>query len=162
MSGFLAMTVNALPMCLPLENVARVVPLSRLRAIPDAPPWFVGFLELAGEFVPVVDLALRLSLGEPPPYRLATPMVVVTTASEQMALIVEEVLGVRGVAGESVTHAGLFPPGAPPFQGMIRFPDIGPVPILHPARLLEMDLSVLQPVAPDAMRDFLNAAGMEA
>ncbi|MBF0294732.1 MAG: chemotaxis protein CheW [Magnetococcales bacterium] len=162
MSGFLAMTVNAFPVCLPLENVVRVLPLARLRTIPDAPSWFVGFLELAGEFLPVMDLALRLSLGEPPPYRLATPMVVVTAARGEVVLIVEEVLGVRGATRESMTHTGLFAPGAPPFQGMIRFSDTGPVPVLHPARLLEMDLSVLEPVAPDAVQAFLNAAGVEA
>ncbi len=47
-----------------VENVLRVINLERLMKIPKAPHFIAGAISLEGNVIPVVDLAIKIDLGE--------------------------------------------------------------------------------------------------
>lgn len=76
-----------------VERVVRAVEITRL---PDTPPAFLGVINVQGEVTPVVDLRGRLGL----PPRELTPddrLVLARTARRLVALVVDEIHGLREV-----------------------------------------------------------------
>ncbi|MEO5333648.1 MAG: chemotaxis protein CheW [Magnetococcus sp. YQC-5] len=124
----------------PLTNVVRIVPLALLKEIPDAPEWFLGLLDLEGTSLPVMDLGMRLGLGDPPDYLLSTPVVIISQDDKLAGWIVQEVLGVGKVVHGTLMHTDLFASGGPPFLGVARLAQIGLTPVLDPARMMEICL----------------------
>ncbi|MEO7990666.1 MAG: chemotaxis protein CheW [Chryseolinea sp.] len=47
-----------------IENVLRVISLDKLMKIPKAPSFVAGAISLEGNVIPVVDLAVKIELGE--------------------------------------------------------------------------------------------------
>lgn len=47
-----------------IENVLRVISLEKLMKIPKAPHFIAGAISLEGSVIPVVDLGLKIELGE--------------------------------------------------------------------------------------------------
>jgi len=107
-----------------LAEVDEMLMMATLRALPDAPAFLAGVLNLRNEMLPVVDLSQRLGYHrpEPPPpvnpreerllpYRRDTRMLVTTAAGLRMALIVdgmEEILSYP----EEALRPGLLRDGA--------------------------------------------------
>lgn len=123
---------------IPLKHVDRVLPLVLLRSIPQAPSWFSGFLNLAGENIPVVDLSLQLGLDQPNSYTLETPMIIVSIEEKQAGFIVQEVLGVRHLKKALVNQTELFQNDTLPFLGIAHVFEGDPVLILNPQSLLNI------------------------
>ncbi|MBF0437706.1 MAG: chemotaxis protein CheW [Magnetococcales bacterium] len=138
-----------------LEHVVRIVPLAQMREIPKAPPWFIGLLELAGKGVPVMDLKLRLGLGQPSPYLLTTPMVVITWKGKQAGLIVEDLPGVCEIIQGDLMQTELFTHDGPPFLGVARTEANGCILVLDPARLLEIQLGEEETFSQEAMSQLI-------
>jgi chemotaxis-related protein WspB len=128
--------------CLRLNDVERLLPLMQLQPVPDAPGWLVGIMNLAGEAVPVVDLAHRLGLADCPPYSLDHPVLLARAGGRQVGLVVEDVQGVRRVPRENVRGEALFRDGRPPVLGAVAMAD-GAALLLDSLRLLDLDLSGL-------------------
>lgn len=86
---------------LPQSDIREILPLPRLHAPPAAGGLLAGLLNLGGEPVPVVDLAILLGLrteaGEHDPYRH-----VVLARGAPLALLVDRALDVVTVAGDSL------------------------------------------------------------
>lgn len=129
--------------CLPVTAVERVVALPALHPVPGAPAWFQGILDLGGEAVPVMDLALALGWGETDDYTLETPLVVVQQGERRVGVVVPRVLGVarRPPASGETAHQTLFGPTSPPFVGVIRGLAEPLALILDPARLVAPELT---------------------
>ena len=49
---------------LPLRQMVEIQPLPPLTHVPKAPPYIVGVFNLVGRIVPVIDVAMKLDLGE--------------------------------------------------------------------------------------------------
>jgi purine-binding chemotaxis protein CheW len=47
-----------------IENVLRVISLDKLMKIPKAPHFIAGAISLEGNVIPVIDLAIKIELGE--------------------------------------------------------------------------------------------------
>lgn len=141
MNNLLTFATPTIFVSVPLENVVRILPLAMLQEIPEAPPWFLGLLDLEGVTLPVIDLALRLGMAESPPYQLSTPIVVLTWKGQQIGLIVQEVLGVSQVMDGHLTHTELFQDNdGPPFLGIARTTNTGLTLVLNPARMMDTPL----------------------
>lgn len=86
--------------------VERVLKYEAPRAVPNLPSWIEGVFEYQGRAVPVVDLRARfgLSSSQAGPH---TRMLVLSSAGEWVAVIVDAVLDVR-----PVEDADLQPPPA--------------------------------------------------
>jgi purine-binding chemotaxis protein CheW len=83
--------------CLNLEQVIKVLPLMALQAVPQAPHYVQGMMNLAGCGVPVFDLAQRLGFTNTQAYNLNTPVILCDIEGKRAGLIVRQVLGVACV-----------------------------------------------------------------
>lgn len=75
----------------PILDVREVRGWSEVRKVPNAPDYFVGVLEIRGEYVPVADLRVRFNL---PPSEISNTTVVVVLNDVQhnpLGLIVDAV-----------------------------------------------------------------------
>lgn len=96
-----------------LGEVAYAVEISRVReicnplpviALPKAPEAVVGVSDYRGEVVPVVDLRIRLGLGQSNMTR-RTKWIIVDVGKRHVALIVDTVTDVFGTGGAELKQA---------------------------------------------------------
>ena len=78
---------------LPLAQVARAVRMVAVTPAPDLPPWILGVINMAGQVLPVIDLRQRFAHPPRPP-ALTDRLLIARTASQSLALMVDEVLKV--------------------------------------------------------------------
>lgn len=109
-------SIPGLPLCLPLQEVVKVLPIMALQEIPDGPDYLAGLLNYRGNSLMVIDLSLRLGKG-PPTYTSDTP-VILCAAERQGALIVSDVRGVGQVAEENRQMRELFSGSGQPFRNV--------------------------------------------
>jgi purine-binding chemotaxis protein CheW len=76
--------------------VERVLKYEAPRAVPNLPSWIEGVFEYQGRAIPVVDLRARFGLS-PSSAGPHTRMLVLSTAGEWVAVIVDAVLDVRPI-----------------------------------------------------------------
>ncbi|MGO4476543.1 chemotaxis protein CheW [Massilia sp. 2TAF26] len=88
---------------LPLTAVLRVLPVARLKALPGAPHYVPGLLDLHGEVIPVIDLS-RLAGTPPDAVRYDTRILLVEVAAagrlRRLGLKAERVTGVADIGAE--------------------------------------------------------------
>ncbi|UOD27917.1 chemotaxis protein CheW [Massilia violaceinigra] len=129
---------------LPLWAVARVVPAAALKAIPLAPAWVAGLLDLHGEPVPVIDLS---SLAGVPPAQLWYDSRIILVdypagegATRPLGLLAEHVVGVDSVDGAALRDAGV---GGAPFLGQVAAAAAGMLQLVSLEQLLAPDVRAL-------------------
>lgn len=81
--------------------VERIVPLPEVDRPPQAPSLLYGFLNLAGDTLPVIHLQRLFRLPETAP-GMWTPLIVVRVAGLHAALLVDRVNQVVGVEAEEI------------------------------------------------------------
>jgi len=86
---------------IPLLEVQELVPMATLSGPPDLPAVLAGFLNLAGEAIPVLRLDRMLRLPEKAA-GLYTPLIVLRGLDGRLALMAERVNRIRAVADEAV------------------------------------------------------------
>ncbi len=135
--------------CLRLTDIERLLPLARLQPVPNGPDYLIGLMNLRGEALPIVDLALRLGIPRHAGYRLDAPIVLADVGGSQAGLLVDDVIGVRAVPRAEIRAEGLFRDGLPPVLGAIVGAD-GTALVLDSLRILDLDLAGLaQPLTLD-------------
>jgi chemotaxis-related protein WspB len=127
---------------LPLTSVLRVLPVAALKALPGAPPYVRGLLDLHGEALPVIDLSALA--GMPPnAVRYDTRILLVEVPAggrrRRLGLKAERVTGVASIAGP-LTDAGVV---AAPWLGQVAAAPEGMLQLLDPDRLLAPDVERL-------------------
>ncbi|NHZ89132.1 chemotaxis protein CheW [Massilia sp. CCM 8733] len=133
---------------LPLWAVARVVPAAALKAIPRAPAWVAGLLDLHGEPVPVIDLS---SLAGVPPAQLWYDSRIILVdyrldqalgdgATRPLGLLAEHVVGVDSVDGEALLEPGV---AGAPFLGRVSASAAGMLQLVSLDQLLAPDVRAL-------------------
>lgn len=80
-------------MGLALADVLEVVPVARLAALPEAPAWVVGILNLRGESLPVLDASSRMARAARS-MELSDLIVICTWRKRRVGLVVQEVFDV--------------------------------------------------------------------
>ncbi len=60
----LSFRIAARDYALPLRQIREITHLPRLTHVPTAPPYLLGVFNLVGRIVPVLDVAMKLGLGE--------------------------------------------------------------------------------------------------
>ncbi|MBF0368154.1 MAG: chemotaxis protein CheW [Magnetococcales bacterium] len=132
-------------LAVPLQNVVRVLPLAAWQPVPETPEWFLGLLNLAGEGLPILDLSLRLGLGEPGSYSIETPIVVIEAAEKRAGLVLQEVLGVQSVQTGGLQRTDLFAESNQPFLGLFQTREGELTLVLDPIRILDIVLTEMTP-----------------
>jgi purine-binding chemotaxis protein CheW len=125
---FVVFTVSGERWALPVEVVSEVQQIAALTALPEPDGALIGYLDLRGDVVGVVDG--RILLGKEP-VRLDVDMhlIVVTDGTARAALVVDEVLGVADAVvpqGASAPGLAATPMGAlvRDAEGLIPLPDV--------------------------------------
>lgn len=95
----------------PLASLAEVLMPAALRAVPTAPPFLRGLLNLRGHIVPVIDLRERLHLPERGRLGRANRVLRIQTGHHDLGVIVDEVLHIGVLNPEqrrrsALSHAG--------------------------------------------------------
>lgn len=142
------------PYALPLAAVLRVLPVARLKALPGAPHYVPGLLDLHGEPVPVIDLS-RLAGSPPDAVRYDTRILLVDVVfggrMRRLGLRAERVTGVASLdgalldgsvaaapwLGQVVSGAALGKPDADTAPGTRA----GMLQLIEPDRLLAPDVA---------------------
>ena len=137
---------------LPLGAVARVLPAARLKALPGAPDYVAGLLDLHGEPVPVIDLS-RLAGCPAEAIRYDTRILLidlpVAGQLRRLGLQAERVAGVEALAG------------APRDPGVLAAPWLGAVAHSGSSGLLQL-IEPSQLLAPDVATLLFGATGEAA
>jgi chemotaxis-related protein WspB len=124
---------------LPLAALLRVLPVARLKALPGAPDYVPGLLDLHGEPVPVIDLS-RLAGCPAAAVRYDTRILLVDIdvggQRRRLGLKAERVTGVTAIAG-ALHDTGV---AAAPWLGRVAQDTHGMLQLLDPARLLAPDV----------------------
>jgi purine-binding chemotaxis protein CheW len=107
---------------LPLHAVERVLPMVAVSPLPQAPAVVLGVINLHGQVIPVLDLRRRFGLPLCD-YGLTARLLVVRTRRRTLALPVDEVLGVSGVAAETITRPDALLPGIGHVAGIVTLAD---------------------------------------
>ena len=127
---------------LPLASVLRVLPVARLKALPGAPHFVPGLLDLHGEAIPVIDLS-RLAGTPPDAVRYDTRILLVEIDAagrrRRLGLKAERVAGVAAIDGE-LADAGV---AGAPWLGQVAPGAEGMLQLVDPDRLLAPDVEAL-------------------
>jgi len=127
---------------LPLASVLRALPVAALKALPGAPPYVRGLLDLHGEALPVIDLSVLA--GVPPDaVRYGTRILLVEVPAggrrRRLGLKAERVVGVAAIEG-ALADAGVV---AAPWLGGVASDSTGMLQLLDPERLLAPEVERL-------------------
>jgi purine-binding chemotaxis protein CheW len=85
---------------LPVRSVVEVLRMVALAAMPEAPPWIAGLLNLRGKGILVMNLRQRLGLPALAP-DLNTPIVVLEACGEPFGLIADEVVEIVALSRDA-------------------------------------------------------------
>ncbi|HET9595325.1 MAG TPA: chemotaxis protein CheW, partial [Anaeromyxobacteraceae bacterium] len=131
MPAFVVFEVASQTLALPAAAVERVLRMAALGPLHGAPAGVDGVLDLAGDLVPVVDLAARLGLASRPPRAEDHLLVVRTPAGGRAALRVARVRELAQAAPDAASARGSWAAGAAFTEGALRLPaGLAPVPDL--------------------------------
>ena len=127
---------------LPLAAVLRALPLARLKALPGAPVWVPGLLDLHGQAIPVIDLSALA--GKPPATARHHTRILLVEAdvggrARRLGLQCEHVVGVVDLSGP-LAHAGV---RAADWLGAVTPDAGGMLQLIDPARLLDPEAADL-------------------
>ncbi|MDD5558917.1 chemotaxis protein CheW [Candidatus Methylomirabilis sp.] len=107
---------------LPLHDVERVLPMVAVSPLPQAPAVVLGVMNLHGQVIPVLDL--RRHFGLPiRDYGLTARLLVIRTSRRILTLAVDEVLGVREIAQETITRPDALLSGIGHVAGIVTLAD---------------------------------------
>lgn len=107
---------------LQLPAVERVLPMVAVSPLPNAPAVALGAINVHGSVIPVVDIRRRF--GFPPrDYGITAHLLVARTSRRTLAVPVDEVLGVKEVAAETVTAPDSVLPGIGHVSGIVALAD---------------------------------------
>ena len=87
---------------LSVGDVGEVIHMAELIAPPGRPAFLSGFVNMDGQAIAVVDLAVLLGFSAPP-IQLYTPLVIMNSNKFPVALIVARVLGLEPISGQRMT-----------------------------------------------------------
>ena len=128
--------------CLPLVEIERLLLLMEIQAVPQAPDYFIGLMNLNGEAIPVLDLARRIGIEHKQPYSLQTPLVLVNCGQQKTALIVDNIEGVKIINQQQLRGEKLFAGGLPPVKATIST-NKGTALLLDTQRIVDIDLKAM-------------------
>ncbi|MCP3687830.1 MAG: chemotaxis protein CheW [Gammaproteobacteria bacterium] len=97
--------------CIPVVEVDRLMQLMEVQEVPQAPNYLVGIMNLYGEAVPVLDLALRMGVANDDKYTAQTPVILVSCKKKNCVLIVDNIERVDQVSSGQIRAEKLFSEG---------------------------------------------------
>lgn len=135
---------------LPAKAVREVLPLQRLKQVPEAPRWVAGLLSYRGQIIPVLDLCQRV-FGRPARPSINTRLVLLQyTPTQTLGVILEQASQVLRLPAEAQQTMGLDAGGA--YLGAVQAQGAGNV-------IQRISIAGLLP--PDVARLLFPAEGVQ-
>jgi purine-binding chemotaxis protein CheW len=107
---------------LPLSGVEKVELAAEVTPFPDAPHVFIGAINWKGQVLPVLSMRRRLHLPERS-VSVSDRIIIVQSSRRRLALLVDEVTGVRPSRASEVTSAQALSDGLGCVAGATRTED---------------------------------------
>lgn len=85
--------VRDVSMCMYLSDLYKVLPLVELKKIPSSPQYVAGLMNLKGESIPVLDLALCIGLDRHEMYSIDMPILLCEVNKKKMGFIIDKIKG---------------------------------------------------------------------
>lgn len=132
---------------LPASQVVEVLPLRRLKQVPETPQWVAGLFEHRGRMTPVIDLSRRV-LGRPALPRSSTRMVLVRfdrqlgEQSPVLGLILEQATNTLRLPNDAFQASGL-EAGQADYLGPLQRDAQGMIQRIEVAGLLDDEMRAL-------------------
>lgn len=105
------------------REVVEVIPLVKLQALPQVPPYIAGLLCYRGHSAPVIDLC-QLLLNRPCSQRLSSRIVLVKTrrhnVDRMIGLVMEKATEARKFDASAFFESGIANPATPYQEGVAR------------------------------------------
>ena len=129
---------------LPLAAVARVLPAAALKALPLAPHWVAGLLDLHGAPVPVIDVSRLAGLNAQQVW-VDTRIVLVDYAlpdgaTRPLGMLAEHVTGIDSIDAASLRDPGV---SSAPFLGKVASGSAGMLQLIALEHLLGAEVRAL-------------------
>jgi len=116
---FVTLRVHGELLGLPLASVTEVMRMVAVTAVPDAPAWLAGVINVRGGVVPVIDLRGRLGLPTQAA-GLDSRIIVVDAGGRAVGLIADSTAEVLSLPAESVTPPDQLTGQARPVEAIAR------------------------------------------
>lgn len=105
--------------CLSLTHVTKILPLVLLEPVPGNPVYFAGLMNFQNQCIPVIDLRLAMGLIREDEYPLNIPVLLCSYDHHQLAIIVDEVIGIGEIDEQQIEIRDEFTKYNSPFSGAI-------------------------------------------
>lgn len=146
----LVFTLSGQRFGLPLSRVERVVRIVEITPLPKAPEIVMGFINVRGLPVPVLNIRKLLGLPEAG-ITMNDQLIMARTARRPVALLVDHTEGVAGYGAEDVTTSEQLFPGIRYLEGVAKLKD-GIIHVYDLDRFLSLEEEAV-------IDNFLNSAG---
>ncbi len=114
--------LNEMRFALYLPAVERIYRLVEITPLPKAPAIVLGLVNIQGRVIPVVNVRKRFHLPEREP-ELSDKLVLAHTAQRPVALIVDDVGGVKEISDEETVRAETILPASEYVAGVVKLAD---------------------------------------
>lgn len=84
-------------LCMDIQYITKVLPLMDVEKIPQSPLYVCGLMNISGQSIPLIDLALFLAMEREKNYTLDMPILLCAHNNEQLAFIVDETIGLSDI-----------------------------------------------------------------
>lgn len=98
---FLTFTLQGEEYGIEILRVQEIKGVTKIRPIPNAPPYIKGAINLRGTVVPIIDLRSRFGLSEAE-YNQFTVIIVVSVGTKVVGLVVDAVSDVLNITKEQI------------------------------------------------------------
>lgn len=92
-SSILLCQLQSIPICIARQYITKAILLPAFTIVPNAPPYLAGLINLAGQSVPLIDLAFKLGMIRKEPYKRDTPILICKHEQSEVGIIVDEIMG---------------------------------------------------------------------
>ena len=108
--------------CIDINYLCRIIALPLLTAAPEGPEYIIGFLNLHGAIIPVIDLSMRLKIARPLRYTVDTPILICMNSNRQQFGMIVDKVGEITIVDETMMQKSIIDTGhMPMINGTVRF-----------------------------------------
>lgn len=117
---FLNFMVQNTNICIDIKHIKQVLPLMQLEPVPGSAASLVGLMNLAGESIPVIDLAVCLGLERIKKYSIDAPVLLCHADNHSFGLIIDAVFKLEETDEQSCKMSNEFKHRDSPFRGVLE------------------------------------------
>lgn len=100
--SLICFNLHEIQACLELTYVNKAILLPAISPAPKSQPYLLGFINFAGESVPIIDLAFYLELERTVFYSINMPILLCQQNSKMLGIMIDKIFGLETVPKKSL------------------------------------------------------------